>query len=404
LDRASASRAPALAWMGALVLSALALAALGYQARDADSRLYSEIAARMAPLPVAQWIAPRFPPGWFMSGLFREHPVGIHLLPALLARLGYPANQASLAVNGLYVALGLVLLQRLAARVVSEVEAQTLAFAAQLLPIAFTFRIRANHEAAVLLCILLALLGVEEARRRPAWGLAVVAGLVGLVLVKGVLVVMGFAACALWLLARGQADPSARNGRAWAAILAALAAVGATAAVYEHLYRQATGEPFWSFYLGRQLGVAAIEQSAAGLSQKAYNLVWYLGRVLWFPFPWSLALAAALVKRRALAPSGTDEGTRTGALFVACFTLLYVAAFSLSDRRADRYIFPVYTAVGAAGAVAALRAWPRLRSLAEKLDRRRAWAQAALWLALFAAHILAGRFGLPTVKVWAPDS
>jgi len=391
--------------MGALVLSALALVALGYQARDADSRLYSEIAARLAPLPAAQWIAPRFPPGWFMSGLFREHPVGIHLLPALLARLCYPANQASLAVNGLYVVLGLVLLQRLAARVVSEVEAHTLGFAAQLLPIAFTFRIRANHEAAVLLCILLALLGVEEARRRPAWGLAVVAGLVGLLLVKGVLVVMGFAACALWLLVRGQADPSARNRRAWVAILAALAAVGATAVVYEHLYRQATGEPFWSFYLGRQLGVAAIEQSAGGLSQKAYNLVWYLGRVLWFPFPWSLTWAAALVKRRRLlAPSGTDEGTRTGALFVACFTLLYVAAFSLSDRRADRYIFPVYTAVGAAGAVAALRAWPRLRSFAEMLDRRRAWAQAALWLALFAAHILAGRLGLPTVKVWAPDS
>jgi len=390
--------------MGALVLSALALVALGYQSRDADSRLYSEIAARMAPLPAAQWIAPRFPPGWFMSGLFREHPVGIHLLPAFLARLGYPANQASLAVNGLYVVLGLVLLQRLAARVVSEVEAHTLGFAAQLLPIAFTFRIRANHEAAVLLCILLALLGVEEARRRPAWGLAVVAGLVGLLLVKGVLVVMGFAACALWLLVRGQADPSARNRRAWVAILAALAAVGATAVVYEHLYRQATGGPFWSCYLGRQLGVAAIGQSAGGLSQKAYNLVWYLGRVLWFPFPWSLTWAAALVKRRTLAPRGTDEGTRTGALFVACFTLLYVAAFSLSDRRADRYIFPVYTAVGAAGAVAALRAWPRLRSLAEMLDRRRAWAQAALWLALFAAHILAGRLGLPTVKVWAPDS
>jgi hypothetical protein len=181
--------------------------------------------------------------------------------------------------------------------------------------------------------------------------------------------------------------------------------VGATAVVYEHLYRQATGEPFWSFYLGRQLGVAAIEQSAGGLSQKDYNLVWYLGRVLWFPFHWSLTWAAALVKRRRLlAPSRTGEGTRTGALFVAYCTLLYVAAFSLSDRRADRYIFPVYTAVGAAGAVAALRAWPRLRSFAEMLDRRRAWGQAALWLALFGAHILAGRLGLPTVKVWAPDS
>jgi uncharacterized membrane protein len=90
-------------------------------------------------------------------------------------------------------------------------------------------------------------------------------------------------------------------------------------------------------------------------------------------------------------------------LFVLGFTLLYVGAFSLSDRRADRYIFPVYYAVGAAGVTAALRVWPRLGSFAREILRR-PWIPAALWLALFAIHILARRLGLPTVKVWAPDS
>ena len=79
------------AW--ALVLAAgwLALAALGYRTRDADSRLYAEMAARMAEAPAAGWIAPDFPPGWFMSGPFREHPVGLFVPAAALARLGYPA-------------------------------------------------------------------------------------------------------------------------------------------------------------------------------------------------------------------------------------------------------------------------------------------------------------------------
>jgi 4-amino-4-deoxy-L-arabinose transferase-like glycosyltransferase len=403
MDRTSA-RVEAFAWVVVLLLSAVVLAVLGYQTRDADSRLYAEIAARMAPLPVSQWIAPSFPPGWFMSGLFREHPVGIHLLPALLARLGYPALQASLVLNGLYMALSLVLLQRLAATLVTEAEARSLGLFAQFLPIAFTFRIRANHEAAVLLCLLGALYGVEKARKRPAWGLAVVASLVGLLLVKGVLVVMGFGACVLWLLVRGKGDASARIAWAWAAILAALVAVASTALAYDHLYRQATGQPFWSFYLGRQLGVAAIAQSAAGLSQKAYNLVWYLGRVLWFPFPWSLTLAAALASRKARGPGVLDDGRRTGVLFVLLFAAFYVGAFSLSDRRADRYIFPVYYAVGAAGAVAALGTWPRLRTLVEKVEHGRAWMPAALWLALFALHILGGRLGVPTMKVWAPDS
>ncbi len=170
MGRPSPAVLASVAWLAVLGLGAMALAALGYQARDADSRLYSELAARMAAEPLPHWIAPRFPPGWFMSGLFREHPVGIHLLPALLARLGYPALQASLAVNGLYVALSLVLLERLAATLVSGVEARALVLFAQLLPIAFTFRIRANQESAVLLCLLLALYGIEQARRRPAFG------------------------------------------------------------------------------------------------------------------------------------------------------------------------------------------------------------------------------------------
>jgi 4-amino-4-deoxy-L-arabinose transferase-like glycosyltransferase len=397
----------ALAWVTALVASAAALAALGYQARDADSRLYGEIAARMSAAPLAEWIAPSFPPGWYMRGPFREHPVGIHLLPALLARAGYPAAQAALAVNGLYVVLALVLLQRLASRVAGEADSRALLLFMQLLPIAFTFRVRANHEAGLLLCMVVALYGLERARTRPVWGALAVPGLVALLLVKGVLVVMGFLACALWLLARGT---RARDGAgfhwAWAWLVVAAAAVAAVAAAYELLYQRATGQPFWSFYLGRQMGVASLDQSAAGALQKLYNLVWYLGRVLWFPFPWSLTLAAACFRGRQAPPpdAAATSGTRTAGVFVLLFSALYLATFSLSDRRADRYIFPVYYAVGAAGAIAALRAWPRLAAFMSRVDQGRPWAPAALWLVLFALHILAGWLGLPTIKVWAPDT
>ena len=79
---------------------------------------------------------------------------------------------------------------------------------------------------------------------------------------------------------------------------------------------------------------------------------------------------------------------------------LYVGLFSLSDRRADRYIFPAYYAVGAAGGVAALRLVPPLRRLAARLDQP--WVPAAVWALAFAAHLFAGRLGLPTLKVWVP--
>jgi hypothetical protein len=398
-----------LSWAVALVVTWAALAALGFGARDPDSRLYAEIAARTAAAPLSQWITPDFPPGWFMHGPFREHPSGFFAPPAMLSRLGYPAPQAAYAVNVLYQILALALVVRLAATVVAGAEARALGWLLQLLPIAFTFRIRANHEAAVLLCLLAALLGTERARSRPRWAVLTALGLVGLLLVKGLLAVFGPVLCALWLLARGltASRPAPSDRAAWLGLALSVAAMGVAAAVYESIYRQATGEPFWSFYATRQLGVAAVADSGTRLARCAYNLVWYLGRVLWFAFPWSLTLLAAAWHLRANAgsapdpaPSVADPKTRAGTLFVVSTVALYVGVFSLSDRRADRYLFPAYYAVGAAGAVAALRAWPRLRRLAGYFDRP--WAPAAVFVLAFLLHLAGGRLGIPTVKVWAP--
>jgi 4-amino-4-deoxy-L-arabinose transferase-like glycosyltransferase len=392
----------ALAWVLALLAAWVALAAVGYRARDPDSRLYAEISARMAGAPPAGWIAPEFPPGWYMSGLYREHPVGLFVPAAALAALGYPAEQAAYAMNAVYQVLGIVLLVRLAETLAPGLEARALGWLIQLLPIAFTFRIRANQEAAVLLCLLAALYGTERARERRGFGVLLALGLVGLLAVKGVLAVFGPALCVLWLASRRFAGAQRGGDRAaWVAVAAGLAAMAAAAAAYELLYRQATGEPFWSFYLARQLGVAAATHDASGpIPGFLYNLVWYLARVLWFAFPWSLALAFAPWRATRGSSERTDAAARAGALFTLAVVGLYLLLFSLSDRRADRYIFPVYYAVGAAGGVAALRLVPALRQLAARLDRP--WLPAAVWAATFAAHLFAGRLGLPTVKLWAP--
>jgi len=397
------------AWVLALAAGVVALVAVGYRARDADSRLYAEMAALMSEAPAAGWIAPDFPPGWYMSGPFREHPAGLLVPAAALARLGYPAPQAAYALNALYQVLTIVLVQRLAAALVPGLESRALGWLVQLLPIAFTFRIRANHEQALLLCLVAALYGTERARSRPRFALLTVAGLVSLLLVKGVLAVFGPALCALWLFSRRltASRPAPSDRAAWLGLAAGVVAMGATAGAYELLYRQATGESFWSFYLARQLGVAAEAGNGTGLATKAYNMVWYLGRVVWFPFPWSLALLLAAWHARRLperlAASGnapSARGALAGGLFALATLVLYVGLFSLSDRRADRYIFPAYYVVGAAGGVAALRASTRLSRLAAILDRP--WVPAAVWAVTFTAHLFAGRLGLPTVKLWAP--
>ncbi len=396
--------------MLALAVGWTSLAAIEYRARDPDSRLYAEISARMAVAPPAGWIAPEFPPGWYMSGAFREHPVGLFLPAAALAALGYPAAQAAYAMNAVYQVLAIVLTIRLAATLAAGVEARALGWLIQLLPIAFVFRIRANHEMALLVCLLAALYGTERARRAPRFVVLTIAGLVGLLLVKGLFAVFGPALCIAWLVAgrlRSE-QPRASDRWAWLGIATGVAAMGLTALGYEWLYRQATGEPFWSFYMSRQIGVAAVTGNASGLVGLLYNLVWYLARVAWFPFPASVFLlvaawpsARAVVRKASVveaAPNG--GGTRAGAFFTAAVLALYVGVFGLSDRRADRYIFPVYYAVGAAGGVAALRLAAPLLRLARRLDR--AWVPPAVWAVTFAAHLCAGRIGVPTLKFWAP--
>lgn len=408
----SDSRRAALAWLLVLAAGWAALAALGYGARDADSRLYAEISARMSLAPPAGWIAPDFPPGWYLSGPFREHPAGMFLPAAALAALGYPAAQAAYAMNAVYQVLGIVLLQRLAATLVGGVEARSLGWLIQLLPIAFTFRIRANHEAAVLLCLLASLYGVERARREPRFALLGAAGLVGLLLVKGLLALFGPVLCALWLVSRRLAradgaalsEPAATDRAAWLSLAAGAVAMAAAAAAYELAYRHATGEPFWSFYAARQLGVAAAAGAGSGVLGTLDNVVFYLGRLAWFAFPWSVVLTVVVFRhftRSAAGPAAAaapDAGTRAGAVFTLLAAALYVGLFSLSGRRAERYIYPAYYAVGAAGIVAASRTSTALRALAARLDRP--WVAAAFWGAAFLAHLAAGRLGLPTVKVW----
>jgi hypothetical protein len=410
------ARRGVLAWMTALAVGWAALAALGYRSRDPDSRLYAEITARMSTAPPAGWIAPDFPPGWFMNGRFREHPAGLFVPAALLARLGYPADEAAYALNALYQALTLVLLPTLAAHLAPGLESRALGWLMQLLPIAFAYRARANHEQAVVLCLVMALLGTERSRRSPGWAALTAAGLVALLLVKGLFAVFGPLLCALWLLtARPSGEGPERCSRAaWAGLLAAVVAMGAAAALYEALYRRATGEPFWSVYLSRQLGVAAAFHPGGGMVaealQKGSNLIWYAGRVLWFAFPWSLTLLAAAAPRWLLrrweAPPGAAPGgpasAAGAAAFVAGATLLYLGVFSLADRRADRYIFPVYYLAGGAGAVVALRRWPRFRRVAAALDRP--WVPAAIWCLALLLHPVAGRLGVPTIKLWPPRS
>jgi len=406
---ASGVRTAWLAWTCAVAVSIALIALTHYTTRDPDSLLHADIAARLSRQPVDRWIAPEWWGLWGMHGLYGEHPAGIFLAPAALARLGFPAEQSAYAMNVVYQAASLILAVLVARALVDPVEARALGWLLQLLPIAFVFRIRANHEYALLAGLLLAVYSTERARRRPGWTLGMMAGFCVVLLVKGVFAVTVPIACAVWLVARSGQPGGLRVGwPAWTAValMPVVAVVGAWG--YDAAYVRVTGQSFLEIYRARQLPPGVLS-GGAWWRRVPYTAVWYLARVVWYAFPWSLAAgwlawrgtrngaAWPWARRGRGAVDWIASADWQGAWFALVSSLVMTAGFSLASRKADRYLFPVYFLVAAAGGVAALRRFGWLRRLAGRLDRP--WVPAAFYLVLFLAALLTAGL-LPTITFW----
>ena len=348
-----------------------------------------------------KWIAPEWWGVWNLEGLYREHPIGIALLPLLIQKLGYPLAQAPFLANALYQVISLLLVQRLTAFFVSPMEARSAGWLVPLLPIAFVYRIRANHEEAVLMLFLTALWSTEKSRTNTRWIALTALAAVWTFLVKGIFVVPLLLCCAVWLLVVRRRNAGSRRADigAWVGIGVAAAVTIAAGAGYEYLYRGATGESFLSVYLSRQLGAAASARDGSlSVINKLHNLASYTGRLLWFAFPGSLAaIGAAWIHRKHLIASKERalEGLRLGIGLPA----LYVLLFSLSDRVAERYIFPACFVLGACGWIVMLRTSTRFRHLAERMDHYQPWTCPAVWLLLIALNLVNGALGTPVIKL-----
>lgn len=373
-------------WLLALAGAAVLLAAVSFTTRDADSRVYITIASKLSSEPVSRWIAPQWWGAWGMQGLFREHPIGTFVLPAMLARLGYPAAQASFVITLAAQIASLLMLVALAERLMPAPAARALAWTLQLLPIAFIFRIRANQEYLLLAGLLVALVGLDRARRHPAWLLAALSGFVYALLVKGVFALLAPICGALWISMSGE-RPGERRATAWLGVALMVAVTPLMGSGYERLYVAATGQSFLDYYLGPRI---ALEGSATAGSlpfplDKLWNAVWYLGRVAWYGGPWSLILATLW----------KDGGRRTKdewrwILYSALATVTIVMVVALRDTKADRYVFPAYFFAAAGGTVLAIVRWPRARQWSVALDRFWPWGPAAFWFVLFLSRLVIG--------------
>jgi hypothetical protein len=373
-------------WACAIATAAALLVATGYQSRDPDSALYNRLSRELARRPASRWIAPEWGGAWDQEGLFREHPVGILLPSVLLVRAGFPAGQASYVVNMLYQAGVILLIPLVAAVLVTRLEARTLAWILQLLPVAFVYRIRGNQEHPLLLCFLALIYGTHRSRAQPTWMLLVVASFCFLVLVKGAFAMFALAAAAVWLLVV-PAPPGGSDRWAWPGLVAAVFGAALMMAGYETLYLRTTGESFLGFYGSTRLGQSISLTEARVLPHALVNMVWYAIRLVWFAAPWSLfALATVAVWIRAKTRRQRDQtfevASDRGLLWAVLTTAVFILALSPALVRAERFIFPTYFIIGGVGVVTAMRTLAGVRRFAEKADRY-PWLPVATWTVTF---------------------
>lgn len=376
-----------------LAVSAL-LVAIRFASEDPDSALYAAQAARLAEEPPSRWIAPEWWGNWDHHGLFREHPVGVLLVPTLLAALGVPGVQAAYIVGIAAGLVSVVLIAAIVARITSVADGRAVLVLLQLIPLASIFRIRANHEYPMLVCLLVAIVGIEAVRRSWRWAWVTPLALCAAVLVKAAFVAVPLLAIGWWILLNPLRTQGS-IGRPIATVAVSLVAIVVMSFGYDAVYVRVTGESFWAGYWARQmapLSIGALPGDSPGI---LHHLGFYALRLLWHPAPWSIALLAAAWHTRGRWRAtwrALPESHQRGLLFALAFAATTVAMLTPASRFAERYIFSVNYVVAATGIVVALHHWSALRTFITRLDTRVPALPAICWTLLMLLRLAIGPY------------
>jgi 4-amino-4-deoxy-L-arabinose transferase-like glycosyltransferase len=309
-----------------------------------------------------------------------------------MGRLGLPAAESSYVVGVLASLLVLIGLARLVTRVADRAAARAVLILLPWMPVAFIFRVRANHEYPMLVCLVWALVALDGAQRSWPWLLGLAAALAGALVVKGVFALFVVGACGLWILidpAGGRDEEHA--WRPWVALAAGLVGMVATFMLYDAWYTRATGHPFWAAYWQRQVGPMTFASPLAQAAVIGKHVSFYLKHVAWHAAPWTLVLAWVAFRRAtnrsAVALSRHDVRALA---FVCAFVLASFIALSVPSRVAERYTFSAAFLLGATGIVATMRHWPRVAGWIGRVDAAIPALPALVWTILVVGRIVLG--------------
>jgi hypothetical protein len=254
----------------------------------------------------------------------------------------------------------------------------------QIMPVAFVFRVRDNHEYPMLICLLVTLIGLHGVARSWTRGLWVILGFTAGLLVKGVFVAFVLMGAALWIAVNPTGGSRTRQ---IAACAAGMVVMVAAAVAYDAWYVRVTGGPFWAAYWARQLGPIDVATPLGDAWTFTQHVAFYIGRLLFHPAPWSLALLWAAWRGGRL-PQSPEP--RRALVYVLLFTAASVLLLSPVSRLAERYAFSTTYLVAAAGTAVAWEWWAGVRRAVTQLDARIPALPVVVWVVLVGTRLVLG--------------
>jgi 4-amino-4-deoxy-L-arabinose transferase-like glycosyltransferase len=375
------------------VVAAILIYSRHFTSHDGDSALYAAISGHTSVESFRQWVAPQWWalwPGSTMDELFIEHPAGLFWLPAALGRLGLPAAPSAYVVGVGASLLTLVGLSALIERIEGPVAARATLTLLPLMPVAFIFRVRANHEYPMLLCLVVALLALEGVRDSWLWLVGVSAAFAAALVIKGVFALLVVGGSGLWLMTNPTCRPRGA-WRAWVGFGLGLSALLFAGLAYDDWYAAVTGHGFWRAYWQRQVGPMTFASPFEQAGIVVRHVGFYAAHVLWHSAPWSVVLVWVACRRlwQTHRPLLTMT-ERRGLLFVVTFALASFVALSVPSRVAERYMFSATFLLGAAGISAAVSTWSGFRGWIERADAAVPSLPALVWTTLVVGRIAIG--------------